>query len=89
METRVSFAVIVSTVITSAVQALAALIGYLIASVPNPVFFAAATFFLAFVPAIGAAVVCLVAALLLLVTGHPYMAGFLAVWGLVVVLNVH
>lgn len=32
-----------------------------------------------------AAVVCLFAALLLLVTGHPYMAGLLAVWGLVVV----
>jgi predicted PurR-regulated permease PerM len=29
--------------------------------------------------------VCLFAALLLLVTGHPYMAAFLAVWGLVVV----
>jgi predicted PurR-regulated permease PerM len=30
-------------------------------------------------------VVCLFAALLLLVTGHPYFAAFLAVWGLVVV----
>ncbi len=82
---RVSYAVIFSTVVTSAAQAVAALIGYLIARVPSPVFFAAVTFFVAFIPAIGAASVCLVAALLLFVTGHPYMALFLAIWGLVVV----
>jgi predicted PurR-regulated permease PerM len=67
------------------VQAVAALVGYLIARVPSPYFFALLTFFVAFIPAIGAAVVCLFAALLLLVPGHPYMALFLAVWGLAVV----
>ncbi|HSD88675.1 MAG TPA: AI-2E family transporter [Kofleriaceae bacterium] len=82
---RVSFAVIASAGVTSAVQAIAALVGFLIARVPSPYFFALVTFFMAFVPAIGAAVVCLFAALLLLVTGHPYMAVFLAAWGLVVV----
>ena len=82
---KVSIAVIVSTVITAAVQAAAALVGYLIAQVPNPVFFAAVTFFVAFIPAVGAAAVCLAAALLLFVTGHPYMAIFLALWGMVVV----
>lgn len=82
---KVSFAVIVSAVVTSAVQAAAALVGFLIAQVPSPVFFALVTFFVAFVPAIGAAAVCLVAAGLLLVTGHPYMAIFLAAWGVVVV----
>ncbi len=82
---RVSYAVIVSAAVTSAVQAVAALGGYLIAGVPSPFFFALVTFFLAFVPAIGAAVVCLFAAALLLVTGHPYMALFLALWGIVVV----
>jgi predicted PurR-regulated permease PerM len=82
---KVSFAVIVSAIITSGVQAAAALVGYLIAQVPSPVFFALVTFFVAFIPALGAAVVCLVAALLLLVTGHPYMALFLAVWGVTVV----
>jgi predicted PurR-regulated permease PerM len=82
---RVSFAVIASAVITSAVQAAAALVGFMIAQVPSPVFFALVTFFFAFIPAIGAAVVCLVAALLLLVTGHAYMALFLALWGVVVV----
>jgi len=82
---KVSYAVIVSTGVTSAVQAAAALVGFLIARVPNPVFFALVTFFVAFIPAIGAALVVLLAALLLLVTGHPYMAIFLAAWGLVVV----
>ena len=82
---RVSLAVIASAAVTAAVQAAAALVGFWIARVPSPFFFALLTFFLAFVPAIGAAVVCLFAALLLLVTGHPYMAAFLAAWGLVVV----
>lgn len=82
---KVSYAVIVSTLITAGVQAIAALIGYLIARVPHPIFFATLTFFVAMVPAIGAASVCLFAALILLLTGHPYMAAFLAVWGVVVV----
>ena len=82
---RVTYAVIVSTVITAAVQAAAAVVGYLIARVPNPIFFGGLTFFIAFIPAIGAASVCLVAAGLLFVTGHPYAALFLAIWGVVVV----
>jgi predicted PurR-regulated permease PerM len=82
---KVARAVIVSTLITAAVQAAAALAGYLIARVPHPFFFALVTFFVALIPAIGAAAVCLFAALILLVTGHPYMAIFLAAWGIVVV----
>jgi predicted PurR-regulated permease PerM len=82
---KVSYAVIVATLITAAVQAAAALVGYLIAKVPHPLFFTGVTFFFAIIPAIGAAAVCLFAALILLATGHPYMAAFLAVWGLVVV----
>jgi predicted PurR-regulated permease PerM len=82
---KVSFAVIVSTVITAAVQAAAALVGYLIARVPHPIFFAGVTFFAAFIPAIGAGAICLVAALLLYATGHPGLAIFLASWGLIIV----
>jgi predicted PurR-regulated permease PerM len=82
---KVAFAVIVSTVVTAAVQALAALLGYFIAQVPNAVFFGLVTFFVAFIPAIGAGAVCLAAALLLFVTDHMYMAIFLAAWGLIVV----
>jgi predicted PurR-regulated permease PerM len=82
---NVAYAVIVSTIITSAVQALAALAGYLITGVPSAPFFALTTFFFAFIPAIGAGVVCVLAAALLFLTGHPYMALFLALWGIVVV----
>ncbi len=82
---RVSYSIVVSTIVTSAVQAIAALAGFLIAQVPSPIFFATVTFIAAFIPAVGAAVVSLVAAFLLYVTGHPYMAIFLAMWGLVIV----
>jgi predicted PurR-regulated permease PerM len=77
--------VLVSTIATAGVQAVAALVGYLITRVPVPIFFAAVTFFFALVPAIGAATVCLAAALLLLATGHPVGAIVLAAWGLLVV----
>ncbi len=82
---KVSYAVLMSSVITSAVQAVAAFVGYLIARVPHPIFFAFVTFFVAFIPAIGAGAVCLAASLLLVVTGHPYPAIFLGIWGVVVV----
>lgn len=81
----VSIAVLLSSAATAGVQAVAALIGYLIARVPVPFFFAAVTFFVALIPAVGAASVCMVAALLLLITGHPWAALFLAIWGVVVV----
>ncbi|MEO8212930.1 MAG: AI-2E family transporter [Myxococcales bacterium] len=82
---KVSYAVILSTVITAAVQAAAALVGYFIGRVPHPLFFAGVTFFAAFIPAVGAGAICLVAAGLLFATGHTYGAVFLAAWGLVVV----
>jgi predicted PurR-regulated permease PerM len=82
---KVSYAVIVSTVITAGVQSLAALAGYLISRMPHPVFFAVVTFFVAFVPAAGAASVCLFSAAILYVTGHSGWSLFLALWGLVVV----
>jgi len=81
----VSKAVIVSSAITAAIQAIAALVGFWIAKVPLALFFAGLTFVLAFVPAVGASSVSLLAAALLYFTGHPYMALFLAIWGLVVV----
>ena len=82
---KVSYAVIVATVATAAVQAIVASVGYVIARVPHPVFFGTVTFFIALIPAIGAAGVCLFAALILLATGHPYAAAFLAIWGVAVV----
>jgi len=82
---KTSYAVVVSTLVTAAVQALAALVGYLITRVPHPIFFAGITFFGALIPAIGAAGFALAAAGLLLITGHPYLALFLAIWAVTVV----
>jgi predicted PurR-regulated permease PerM len=82
---KVSVAVIVSSVATAGVQAVAAEIGYLIARVPQPLFFGALTFFIALIPAVGATSVCLAASVLLLATGHQWMALFLAIWSLSVV----
>jgi predicted PurR-regulated permease PerM len=82
---RVTVAVVRSTVLTALAQAVAALIGYFIARVPAPLFFGAITFVFAMIPAIGGASVCLVAALLLLLTGHTVSAAFLAGWGVIVV----
>lgn len=82
---RTSVAVMLSSAATAAVQSLVAMIGYFIAGVPHPLFFTALTFFIAFVPAVGAAGVCLAAALLLFGTGHLFGAIFLAAWGLLVV----
>jgi predicted PurR-regulated permease PerM len=82
---KVSYAVVVATVVTAAAQAAAALVGYFIANVPHPIFFAAITFFGAFIPAIGAATFSLLAAGILVLTGHPYMALFLAIWSVTVV----
>ena len=82
---RVTRSVLTSSLATAGVQAVAALVGYLITGVPVPIFFAAVTFFFALIPAVGAAVVCIAAALLLLATGHPVSALILAIWGVVVV----
>ena len=76
---------VVSTLVTAAVQALTALVGYLIARVPHPLFFAGITFFGALIPAVGAAAFALAAAGLLAITGHPYLALFLAIWAVTVV----
>jgi predicted PurR-regulated permease PerM len=81
----VSYSLVVATLVTSAIQAGAALIGFLIARVPYAAFFTALTFLFAFIPAIGAATVVQVAALLLLVNSHTYAAVFLSLWGFLVV----
>lgn len=81
----VTGAVLRSSMLTALVQAVAAVIGYYIVSLPSPVFFGAVTFVLALVPVIGAAAVCLFAAALLLLAGHPISALFLTLWGLLVV----
>jgi predicted PurR-regulated permease PerM len=82
---RVSVAVIVSTVATAAIQAAVALVGYLIARVPNPFFFAIVTLIVALVPAVGAGSVVLASAAIMYLGGHTYAAVFLVLWGVLAV----
>jgi predicted PurR-regulated permease PerM len=78
-------AVVVSAFATAGVQAVLAFAGYLVAGVPQPVFFGFLTFGAALVPLVGAGIVVLPVAGLLWATGHPMAGGLLAVWGVVAV----
>lgn len=80
-----SVAVLVSSIATAGVQTAVAVVGYLLFGVPQPVFFAAVTFVVAFIPAVGATTVTLALALLLFMTGHPTQALLLALWGAILV----
>lgn len=80
-----SAAVVRSSLLTALVQAAVALVGFFIARAPAPLFFALCTFVLALIPAIGGAAGCLVVSLILLATGHPWSALFLALWGVLIV----
>jgi len=82
---RVSVTVIVSSAATAAIQALVALVGYLLARLPHPYFFAVVTFVVGLVPAVGAGAVALVAAAILFLSGHPRAALFLALWAVLAV----
>lgn len=82
---RASVAVLVSAVATAGVQSVVALFGFVVARVPNVLFFALATFFLGLIPAIGAASVPVAVGVLLLVTGKYLAGAFLVGWGLLVV----
>jgi predicted PurR-regulated permease PerM len=77
---QVSVAVIVSSLATAGIQSVVALAGYLIARVPNPIFFAIVTFIIGLIPAVGAGAVVLTAAGLLFISGHSGWALFLVVW---------
>lgn len=82
---KVSVSVLVSSLATAGLQAVVAFVGFLIARVPHPFFFGTLTFFIAFVPAVGAGGTVLAVALLQVALGHPWLALFLAIWGVLVV----
>lgn len=82
---KTSYSVFTASFATGAVQTAVALVGFIIARVPNIIFFAGLTFVFSMIPTVGAGGVVLVTALLTLLTGHSWMALFLALWGLLVV----
>ena len=81
----VTTSVVVSTLATSGLQALLALVGYLVAGVPSAIFFALLTFFTSFIPAVGTMLVWLPLAALKIATGHGVAGTFLVAWGVLVV----
>lgn len=78
-------AVVVSALATAGVQAALAFLGFLVAGVPQPVFFAFLTFVGALVPLVGANIVVLPVAALHFATGHALAGGLLALWSVAVV----
>jgi predicted PurR-regulated permease PerM len=82
---RTAVSVLVATVATAGIQAGAALVGFLLAGAPGPLFLTTVTFLVALVPAVGGTVVVLAVALLQFATGHDLAAGFLLVWAFGVV----
>ena len=76
--------VLASLLATAAVQGVVATAGYLIARVPQPVFFGLLTFLAAFIPSVGTSIVMLPIAAVLLLTGHVVAGIFLAAWAILV-----
>lgn len=74
-----------ANLLTSIIQASIATVGYLIAGVPQALFFGLLTFFTSFFPGIGTAIVSLPVAAGMALAGHLYAAVFLAVWSMVAV----
>jgi predicted PurR-regulated permease PerM len=81
----VTNSVVISTLATSGLQAVVALVGYAIAGVPSAIFFGLLTFFTAFIPAVGTMLVWLPLAALKVGTGHLGAGIFLFAWGILVV----
>jgi predicted PurR-regulated permease PerM len=74
-----------ANVVTGAVQAAVATIGFLIARAPSPILFGLATLFASLLPSVGTALVTLPVAGLLVLLGHPWAGLFLALWAVFIV----
>jgi predicted PurR-regulated permease PerM len=75
-------AVVASTFATAAVQAALAFLGYLVAGIPQPLFFGFLTFLAALVPLVGAVIVTVPVAVLVFATGSHVAGVALAVWAI-------
>jgi predicted PurR-regulated permease PerM len=82
---KVTRAVLISTLATALVQAVVALLGFVIAGVPNALFFGMVTFVAALIPIGAAAAVSVILAITLLLGGRTGWGIFLLIWGLLLV----
>jgi predicted PurR-regulated permease PerM len=78
-------AVVIGVLVTAAVQALCAAVGYWFTGLGSVVLLSALTFVAAFIPVVGTALVWLPAAIWLLLSGETVMGIVLIVWGAAVV----
>jgi predicted PurR-regulated permease PerM len=82
---RVSGFAIRSSFVTALLQGVVAMIGFAIAGVPNPMFFAVLTFFAAFIPSVGTALITFPMVGILALSGHVWQPIFLAIWSIVAI----
>lgn len=78
-------AVVIGVLVTAAVQALLAAVGYWFTGLGSVILLAALTFIAAFIPVVGTALVWLPAAIWLLLTGETVMGIVLIAWGVIAV----
>ncbi len=84
-----SVSVLVATLGSALIQAVVAVVGYLIARAPNVLFLGLGTLLIALVPALGGFVMVALVGLLLLGTGHLAAGIFLLAWAAVVSVTDH
>jgi predicted PurR-regulated permease PerM len=82
---QVSVNVLRSAFVTAFAQGILATTGYLIAGVPNAIFFGVMTFFAAFIPSVGTSLVALPVIGLMVITGDTWQPIFLGAWFAVLV----
>lgn len=78
---RVGRTTLMGTVVTGLAQGVLATIGYLIAGVPEPLFFGAATAIASLVPAVGTMLVWLPVGIVVIALGRPVQGVFELLWG--------
>jgi len=83
-----TYAIVVGNFGTSFVQGILACVGFLIAGVHNAVFWATLLAFTALIPYVGSAFVWVPVSAALFLQGDMFWAGFVAVWGLMIVSTV-
>jgi len=85
---RVGRTTLLGTIVTGLAQGVLATIGYLIAGVPEPLFFGALTAVASLVPAVGTMIVWVPAGIFQIVNGHPVAGVVELIWGLLVIVGV-
>ena len=82
---RVGRTTLMGTIVTGLAQGFFATVGFLIAGVPEPIFFGVATAIASLVPAVGTMLVWVPAGVILILTGHPLAGVFELAWGMLFV----